>query len=263
MSFLKTCLRAASALLAPQSCVLCEEWVLEEDLSPLCRSCLQALPRLPARLCNRCGIPVPGDVLQTDVLCGACRFKPPHFDSARAWGPYRGDLRKLLHAFKFQGLRRLAHPLAGLLEDRACWPSPGARPDWLIPIPSHPRRVRQRGFNPPGLLGRLLARRLALPLFTHVCRTRHTAPQTGLTEVDRRHNLTGAFRVSRPELLEGKRVVLLDDILTTGTTASELALTLKESVAVQWIEVLTLARVIRWTSEAATLGTSYQQSNNL
>ncbi len=206
---------------------------------------------------------MPGDVLQKDVLCNTCRVKPPHFDSARAWGPYRGELRKLLHAFKFQGLQRLAHPLAELLQDRSGWPSPGAGPDWLIPIPSHPRRVRQRGFNPPELLGRLLARRLALPLFAHVRRTRHTAPQTGLTEAGRRRNLTGAFRVRRPELLKGKRVVLVDDILTTGTTANELARALKEAAAVQWIEVLTVARVIRWTSEAATPGKPNQQPGNL
>lgn len=174
-----------------------------------------------------------------------CRFAPPDFDLALAWGSYEGDMKRLLHAYKFNGLRRLAHPLAWLLKDCLQRRAKRARPDWLVPVPLHRRRILERGFDPPRLLARLLGRQLAVPLFPHLRRVRHTPTQTGLNAADRKRNLVGAFGLKSPELLKDKRVMLVDDILTTGATANEIARTLRQAAVVKQIGVLTVARVPR------------------
>ncbi|MCY3775512.1 MAG: ComF family protein [Candidatus Aminicenantes bacterium] len=167
----------------------------------------------------------------------------PFHHSTRAWGPYTGTLRKLIHRFKFSGHRRLAHPLACLLEEAYRKRPNPFTPSCLVPVPSHPRRLRKRGFDQTLLLTRTLGRRLNLPLFRGLRRSRPTLPQSGLDLKARRRNVRNAFRLRQARRLRGEDLVLVDDILTTGATVREICKVLKRDGRAGRILVLTVARV--------------------
>ena len=256
-------LRVFQALVFPQSCVLCEKWVLNDDASPLCVDCLAAVPRFsvgrptdlwgsaPTRAegfelgppCHYCGIPLPGSLIRESNVCSSCRSQPPPFDFARAHGPYQGSLRTLIRRFKFDGLRRLASPLASLLEEcyresRLC-----LEPGWIVPVPLHRKRKFERGFDQTLLLCRALGRRLGIRIFKGLRRLKDTAPQFGLDIRSRKRNLRGAFGLKGAQHLAGQDVLLVDDIFTTGTTIRAICTLLRSEARVRRILVLTLARV--------------------
>ena len=164
------------------------------------------------------------------------------FDKASSWGPYQGELRSLLTEYKFRGSRRLDSPLAELLAETFEREFSDAGVNGLVPVPIHPRRIRDRGFDHTLALVRKLAPKLALPIEQPVKRIRNTAPQYGLDPAARRRNLKGAFALTADLNLSEARLLLVDDILTTGTTAGELSGLLKRG-GCQWTGVLTVARV--------------------
>ena len=176
-------------------------------------------------------------------LCGACRRRVPGFDYARAAARYDGVVREALHAFKFRGQRALAVPLGALLVEatRAGLPR-GAT--LLVPVPLHPRRERERGFNQAALLARRVGRAWGCAVREDVLvRTVATRSQTELDAAARRANVRDAFRARRPALVEGRHVVLVDDVLTTGATLSECARCLRAAGAAS-VGALTVARVV-------------------
>ncbi len=233
----------AQALLFPQACVLCEKWVLSPDFRPLCPECFASLERLDRRICLSCGVKLPG-VLEADALCSACRDSPQPFDFARAYGPYEGRLRDLIHKFKFDGLRRLSYPLAELMEESYREGRLALQPHWIIPVPLHRRKRRERGYDQTLLLARVLSSRLKIPVFPGLSRIRATAPQYGLDVEARRHNISRAFTLASASPVGGD-VLLVDDIFTTGTTVAEISRLLKRETEVKQIAVLTVARVGR------------------
>jgi ComF family protein len=165
------------------------------------------------------------------------------FDRAYSFGFYDGSLRKLIHLFKYSGMKPLAKRLAGLL-CRAL-PDDGAeRFDAVVPMPLHWRRRWKRGFNQSGILARLVARDQGLPMVNAVRRVRATATQAGLTNSERRKNVAAAFRVARKHRIAGKRILLIDDVMTTGSTGAACASAMKRAGASS-VTVLTLARVDR------------------
>jgi len=174
--------------------------------------------------------------------CGGCRRHPPGFTYARSAAHYGDIVREALHAFKFGGRRALAAPLGDLLAEMERSSLPVPDPDLLVPVPLHPRRERQRGFNQASLLAGRLGRAWKLPVRTDVLvRTAPTSPQTELSAAARRTNVRGAFAVRRPELVTGRHVIVVDDILTTGSTATACATCLREGGAAT-VGVLTVAR---------------------
>ena len=176
-------------------------------------------------------------------LCGGCRKRRPGFDYARAAARYEGTAREALHAFKFGGRRALAAPLAELMAGVARGGLPAGPPDLLVPVPLHPRRERERGFNQAALLARQIGRAWARPVREDVLvRAVATPSQTTLPAGARRANVRGAFRARRHEAIAGLHVVVVDDILTTGATASECARVLRRAGAAT-VGVLTVARV--------------------
>jgi ComF family protein len=163
------------------------------------------------------------------------------FDRAYSFGFYEGPLRKLIHLFKYSGIRPLGKTLAGLLLK--------ALPDdedfdVVMPMPLHWRRLWKRGFNQSELLASLVAKEQHVPMGKAVKRIRATAVQAGLTNSKRRKNVAGAFRVCSRKLIAGKRILLIDDVMTTGATASACASVLKRAGA-RSVTLLTLARVDR------------------
>lgn len=184
------------------------------------------------------------DRVETGPLCGACRRRAPAFAYARAALRYEDTAREALHAFKFGGHRALAGPLADVVVSvlEAGWPA-GA-PDLLLPVPLHPRRERERGFNQARLIAGRLGRAWGRPVRPDVlARVVATASQTALDSTARLANVQGAFRLRRPDLVAGRHVVLVDDILTTGATASACARAL-EAGGPRIIGVVAVARVV-------------------
>jgi ComF family protein len=174
-------------------------------------------------------------------MCALCAAGLNRFDAAWSFGYYEGALRELLHLLKYEGVTPVAARLGGALS-RAV-PRDTAF-DAIVPMPLHWWRRWRRGFNQAELLADEVARRLGLPLEKPVKRRRLTGSQTGLTAGARRRNVAGAFRVLKPERVAGKRLLLVDDVLTTGATANACAAALK-SAGARYVAVLTLARADR------------------
>jgi ComF family protein len=164
-----------------------------------------------------------------------------NFDSAYSFGSYEGTLRKLIHLFKYAKVESLAHPLSRLMLQ--------AIPldlsfDFVMGMPMHWRKRWERGFNQADLLARAIAKRRGLRLATNLARKRYTKAQAALTEAERRENLKDSFCVRRPAQVRGKRILLVDDVFTTGATLRSAAAALKEAGAAH-VTAVTLARVDR------------------
>ncbi len=173
--------------------------------------------------------------------CRLCRSGARGFDMAYCFGAYEDTLRQLIHLFKYGRIKPLARTLAAHLASAL---PRDQKFDVVVPMPLHWRRRWQRGFNQSELLARLTARRCGIPMVNAVRRTRATAAQAGLSNARRRENVAGAFRVRKPQAVEGRRVLLIDDVMTTGATASACALALKRGGASS-VTLLALARVDR------------------
>lgn len=248
-------LRAASrylfTLLFPDDCRVCGKPLDQVSRVPVCRGCLAAPEPLDAEyFCSCCRAPfVSPHPLDEQGRCALCRRGLTGFDAAYAYGAYEGRLRQLIHLFKYDGIRTLAGPLAELL--LAALPRQ-ERFDAIVPMPLHWRKRWQRGFNQAKLLAEALSRRTGIPVLEAVRRRRATPPQAGLSNAERRRNVAGAFEVRRRARVEGRRLLLVDDVFTTGATAGACAAALKRAGA-ERVSVLALARTDRrliWLSPA-------------
>lgn len=227
-------------LLFPDTCRVCETPLHEVSRIPVCSKCLSSPELFRAEFfCTACGTPfVNRAPLDEAGRCSLCRLGVNGFDQVYTFGAYDGVLRKLIHLFKFEGVRTLQRPLGGLLAQAL--PRELAF-DAIVPMPLHWRRRWQRGFNQSELLAREISRRWHTPVRRLVRRKKATAPQAGLTSAQRRKNMQGAFAAKPAEGLKGMRILLIDDVLTTGATASACARALKRAGASQ-VTFLALAR---------------------
>lgn len=222
-----------SKILYPPSCLLCGA----ATSHGLCADCAAELPGNHCA-CTRCALPL----FDTEQgMCGRCLKKAPVYDGA--WSPfvYAQPIEWMIARLKFNARLRLANVLADLMLQRL--PVPAAKPDCIMPVPLHNQRLRQRGFNQSVELAKPLARALNVPLDVSSCRRlRATPPQTGMSALQRRRNLRGAFDFQNRRCY--RYVVLFDDVMTTGATLNELAGLLKRN-GVQRVEVWSLARAQR------------------
>ncbi|MBI1864235.1 MAG: ComF family protein [Nitrospirae bacterium] len=208
----------------------------------ICGACWGKVRWLTGPVCPRCGFAFPSPEALTHSpghLCGNCRDKEPPFALARAAGAHEGALREAIHLLKYGRKHSLGKKLGRFL-----LPSAGAlpTPEVVVPVPLHPSRLRHRGFNQSLLLADAVCRRLDVPLdHGALQRVRPTRPQVELTPEERKANIRGAFAVLRPERIEDKRVLLVDDVFTTGATVSECARVLRKAGA-QEVVVATLSR---------------------
>ncbi len=174
-----------------------------------------------------------------------CRNGLRGFDAAACFGAYEGTLRELIHLYKYRKIRTLVRPLSNLLMSAL----PRTEPfDAITPVPLHWRKRWQRGFNQSELLAREIAGRTGIPMLNAVRRVRATQTQAGLSNTGRRQNVTKAFAIKGGERwrrrISGKRILLIDDVMTTGSTAASCALALKQGGASR-VVFLTIARVDR------------------
>jgi ComF family protein len=179
--------------------------------------------------------------LDEEGRCGLCRSGLPGFDSADSFGAYDGPLRQLIHLFKYEKAQTLAGPLSDVLA--AALPR-DQQFDFIAPAPLHWRRRWHRGFNQADLLARRLARRTGIPVIRALRRLQPTQTQAGLSNTARRRNLARAFCVRRGAAIEGKRILLVDDVMTNGSTGSACVAALKRAGAAK-VALLMVARVDR------------------
>lgn len=229
--------------LLPGLCMLCKAH--SHRHLDLCRACEQDLPWIRTG-CQICQLPLER-LGEQPVICGQCLTDPPVFDACRAPFAYREPVMGMIRRFKhYRGFREgwvLAELLAAHLQDSL---RSGNHPDLIIPVPTHWRRRWQRGFNQTELLARQLSRRLDIPMRRDILRVTHHHPtQQGLGKSERRSNLHNTFTLKNSATLkgavEGLHLALLDDVVTTGATADELARLLKRHGAME-VEVWSLAR---------------------
>lgn len=234
---------SAFSQLFPDNCRVCDLPLRNISRVPVCLNCLNLPAPLVAEYsCSCCRAPFLNSFpLDEKGRCGLCRLGLNRFDAAYAFGAYEGALRKLIHLFKYSGVRTLARPLGAKL---ALALPPGESFDVIVPAPLHWMRWLQRGFNQSNLLARELQRRVRVPIVRALRRLRMTRVQAGLSRAGRRANVAGAFRARKSAGVRNRRVLLVDDVLTTGATANACAATLKRAGALH-ITVLTLARADR------------------
>lgn len=228
-----------AVLLAPR-CAACTAPLDRPTLGPVCASCWNSILPLTPPLCDQCGDPLPTWRLLSLPLarCPRCRRLSRPIDRSRAIGAYDGALRTIVYALKYDGRRSLARPLGALMKVRGAEMLSEA--DFAVPVPLHPSRRRQRGFNQ----AEDLARNIGLPLVAALRRVRRTAPQADLPAGQRHGNVRDAFAPGRDSgSVRGRIVVLIDDVSTTGATLDACARVLKDNGARE-VRALTAARVV-------------------
>lgn len=226
----------------PPLCHSCRTFIPDAGRIHICDDCLATTRNLDSPLCPFCGVPfLTEDGL--DHACGACITAPPPFAAARAAVIYEGAVRELIHRLKYDGKIQVRRPLGLLLAERLKRFAVDAAPDLLLPVPLHVKRLRQRGFNQAVLLGELLSREWGVPMARQaIKRVRWTEPQITLAAGDRAANVRGAFAIADPGIIKGKRVMLIDDVMTTGSTVVECGRLLGKSGAAS-VFVAVVARV--------------------
>lgn len=239
-----TCGNAAIRLFFAPVCASCDEPLDRPLAGPVCDACWQAVPLLTPPWCPSCGDPLPGWQTSPEP-CVRCRREPPAFETARSVGRYDGSLRAILHAFKYEHRRLLAIPLAARLRDAGRDLLADAHA--VVPVPLHPWRALNRGFNQADDLARGLGR----PVWPVLRRRRHGPPQAGLPAARRQANVRDAYALRwltmagrqgwhRPSF-DGAVLVLVDDVMTTGATLDACSRVLRAAGA-RTVRALTVAR---------------------
>jgi ComF family protein len=242
----------------PSDCRLCAAPLINISRLPVCEDCLSSIRPLDGGLCSICGERLAGPhpiFAEGEARCALCRRAEPPYVKAAAYGSYESGLRELIHLLKYDGVRPAANVLGRMLSD-AIVPLQTlftAGPVLVVPVPLHERKLRQRGFNQAELIARAALKVEPTPRFELqpvLKRLRETQSQIGLSRHQRRENLRGAFAVTAPETISGREVLLVDDVFTTGTTASECARMLQRAGATR-VYVATVARTLKLETQAA------------
>ena len=234
MKLVNNWLNNAQHILLPATCVLCGA-PGHEDID-LCPACQADLPRIKAA-CRCCGLPLSK---QEQAICGQCLQTPRPYQHTLSPFFYQPPLIELISQFKFHHRLAMARIFAHLLGDHIL--ARRDKPEVLIPVPLHPRRLRERGYNQSLEIARLLGRQFGIPVDHGLChRSRYTQSQSGLTATDRKRNIKNAFKLNRP--CHYRHLAIIDDVITTGHTVGELAKCLQKSGADR-IDVWSVARAV-------------------
>lgn len=236
---------ALRGLIYPRNCAGCQTPISEAGDVLLCAGCLRSLEPIAPPLCEVCGEPF-DSASSAPFRCSNCTGRKLHFDFAVAGYRARGRVRELIHRFKYRREYHLCRVLAQMLADAFADERIG-RGDWhLVPVPLHPRRKREREYNQAEELCRQVSRIVRMPVLHALRRTRYTAHQAKLDRSERLKNLEDAFALRRSgkirEAIRGARIMVVDDVLTTGATMSECARVLREEGGAAQVIAVTVAR---------------------
>jgi ComF family protein len=216
----------------PSECPVCGNPSDAFSHAPICSSCWVQIKRYDGPSCSICALPFPSEYSR---ICGSCLKKNPPFSLIVTFGLYEGVLAEAISLFKFHGIRRLSRPLGRLLLDLDI-----PRADAVVPVPLTSQGLRRRGFNQSLLIAKVIAKKIQAPLFMDtLLKVKETPPQIGLSARERQSNLKNAFKVAGD--IKGKRILLIDDVMTTGATVTECSKVLLKAGAKE-ILALTLAR---------------------
>jgi ComF family protein len=264
-SWLRGIAESLFATIFPSECRLCDSFLTNISRLPVCNECISAMRPMEGEFCAVCGerlshrqsLELSDPLIEqyVDRLCGTCRTEAPPYAAASAFGSYDTGLRKMIHLLKYDKVRPAASVLGAMLAEAITKLQPAFAPMTVLvtPVPLHSRKQRERGFNQAEAIARIalkdrtLSQRLELG--SHLLKRRRvTQSQIGLTQHQRRENLRGAFTVTNPEAVTGREVLLVDDVFTTGTTASECARVLRRAGA-RKVWVATVARTLKRSAQ--------------
>ena len=246
-------MKSLLAALFPSDCRFCQASLFSFSRLPVCSSCLESIQPIERPRCNVCGdVLAASESVFGDACCRHCSAEAPAYQRAVNYGVYTGALRQLVHLLKYGRVRAAAQPLARLTA-QACLQLEGDIdvPELLmIPVPAHKQRLRVRGFNQAELIARAahrgieeaLQRRISLDA-TAMLRVRFLDSQVALTAEERHKQIRGSFKIIARERVKGREILLVDDVLTTGATASECARELRQAGAAR-VWVVTPARTM-------------------
>lgn len=222
--------REALQIVLPSSCVACDgELPLRRRIGSCCAGCWTALPRLSGARCGRCATPLAVEGLTREAICIECHGTTPPLEWVEAWGRYTGKLERVIHAFKFERHDFLATPLAALVVD-VLHERRDLAFDVVAPVPMHPSKERERGYNQADLLARGVASALSIAYERDLlAKVRRSEMQSQLPRNERAANVRGSFELRGAS--RGRRVLLVDDICTTGETLRACGATLTRAGA--------------------------------
>ncbi|MCX6089673.1 MAG: ComF family protein [Candidatus Atribacteria bacterium] len=211
----------------PLTCVSCGQYISESSGYSLCERCCSQIEFLNGPVCVSCGRSLPHFRL---TKCRRCREKPFSFDAARAVTVYISPIRESIHALKYKGMTSFA-PFFGHLLLEYLKTNPFLLDvDGILPVPLHPFRLQERGFNQSEIMARSVSRSFHLPLIRKkIFRTKLTRSQIGLSARDRRLNLQNAFSIPDPGYFRAKKILIIDDVMTSRATGESLSRALRNS----------------------------------
>ena len=228
----------AITFLYPAECRVCKKFLEATTIPYICNNCWQDIHFVEPPWCDICGTP------NINGLCEACAITPPRYGKLRSVAFYQTTLQQAIHCFKFEKKKVLARHLIQLINAHIPSDCRIAEYDFILPVPIHKKRQQERGFNQATLLANGIAKTEGVPVLRDtLVRHRHTVAQSSLDREARQQNLIGAFEIRNPDIIRGKRLLIFDDVFTTGAT-------IREAVSELWtadpaeVDVLTLARTL-------------------
>ena len=226
----------AIVFLYPAECRVCKEFLGATSIPYICGNCWQDIQFIEPPWCDICGTP------NINGLCDPCAISPPRYGKLRSIAFYQTTLQQAVQFFKFEKKKALARHLSQLLNAHIPSDCSIAEYDFILPVPIHKKRLRERGFNQATLLANGIAKAGGVPVRTDILtRHRHTVAQSSLDREARQQNIIGAFEIRNPKLINGKRLLVIDDVFTTGATIREVVNELWTADPAE-VDVLTLAR---------------------
>lgn len=228
----------AITFLFPAQCKVCEKDIGLNSIPYLCVGCWDSLEIVTPPWCEICGIQ------NVEGVCNLCATTPPRFGKLRTVAFYDAILQKIIHLYKFEKRRSLAKHLSYMMIKHQPKDCNFKEYDYILPIPLHKTRLRERGFNQSALIAQGISNELGIEICTNaLVRSKNTTPQSSLTRDARQSNIVGAFDIKNRNHIKGKRILILDDVFTTGATVNEAVNMLWNEDPVE-IDVLTLARTV-------------------
>ena len=238
---------AIASVLFPSDCRLCGALLTRADRLPVCDNCLDSFRRIPGEICERCGQPWSLEAAEEEAsaVCRQCRERGFAFDAARSFGVYQGNLAKAIVLLKYEAIEPLGVWFAKRLQEIARALPEKFAPDLVVPVPLHRTRQKERGFNQVDLFGRPLARRLGLPYRPVLLKRERPRPEKHLLHFDERWEaVRGAFVIREGGRVDNFRILLLDDVMTSGATLDACSRALRAAGA-KSVAGLTIARAVR------------------
>jgi len=227
--------------LFPTKCLFCETDLI--GTQGICESCRSSIKFISSPFCLRCGVPF-NSKIGRDHICGTCLTSKKYFTKARAVGFYEGILQKAIHRFKYSKKTVLANPLSAFIIDYNLDSMDLESYDFLVPVPLHFKRLKERGFNQALSLARHISKRSGIPVdYLNLRRIRWEAPQINLSKKERAQNVKGAFSLHKKNGFKDKNILLIDDVYTSGATVNECARVLLKA-GTAGVDVVTLCRAV-------------------